>query len=151
MQQLKSYHKSVLHTDDVAAQYGWFDLWHPDGLSLPGVTHAGDDVVATHGGQLLAEVLGAAVGLVDVFSDDGGLRHHDAGAGILKLCVDADVFAFAETTAVDLCIQRHLAVRDEHAGDFLLFHATCGRLKKCRKLRLNSSGDSLSKSSSTMS
>lgn len=105
MQQLEAYHQSVLYTDDVAAQHGWFDLWHPDGFSLPGVTHAGDDVVSTHRGQLLAEDLSAPVGLVSVFGDDGSLRYHNAGAGILKLCIDADVFAFTETTAVNFCIE----------------------------------------------
>lgn len=36
----KAYHQSILHTDDVAAQHRRFDLWNPDGFSLPGITHA---------------------------------------------------------------------------------------------------------------
>lgn len=100
VQRPKAYHERVLHTDDVAAQHRRLNLWHPDGLSLPGVTHAGDDVVAAHRGQLLTENLGAAIGLVGVFGNDGGLWHHDAGAGVLKLGVDADVFALTKATPV---------------------------------------------------
>lgn len=125
-----SHHQRVLHTDDVAAQHGGLDLGHPDGLALPGVTHTGDDVVAPHRGELLAEELGAPVGLVGVLGDDGSLGHHDARAGVLKLGVDADVFALAEAAAVDLGVERHLAVGDEHAGDLLLLHSSCWRLRR---------------------
>lgn len=136
MQKLKTYHQSILHTDDVAAKYGWFDLWNPYGLSLPGITHARDDVVSTHWRQLLAEDLGPAVGLVDVFGNDGGFGHHNAGAGVLKFCIDTNVFTFTEATAVDFSVQWHLTIRNEHAGDFLLLHATCGRLRRYRMVRL---------------
>lgn len=127
------HHESVFHADDVAAQHGWFDFGHPDGFSLPGVTHARNDVVPSHGRQLLPEHLSAPVGLIDVFGDDGGLGHDDAGAGVLKLGVDADVFALAEAAAVDLCVERHLAIGDEHAGDLLLLHSTCWRLRERRR------------------
>lgn len=86
-------------------------------------------MVSPHRRQLLAENLSAPVGLVGVFGDDGRLGHNNAGAGVLKLCVDADVFALAEAAAVDLCVQRHLSVGDEHARDLLLLHSTCWRLR----------------------
>lgn len=126
--QLRAYHQSVFHANDVATQNGWLDLWDSDGLSLPGIAHAGDDVVTTHRGQLLAENLGAAIGLVHVFGYDGGFGHHDARACVLELGIDVDVFSLTEAAAIDFSIERHLAIGDEHAGDFLLLHTTCGRL-----------------------
>lgn len=125
-----THHERILHTDDVTAQHGGLDLGHTDALALPGVAHARDDVVAADGGELLAEDLGAAIGLVDLFGHDGGLWHHDAGAGVLKLGVDADLLALAVATPVNLGVQRHLAVWDEHAGDLLLLHAASGGLPR---------------------
>lgn len=100
-----SHHEGVLHADDVAAQHGRLDFGHPDSLSLPGVTHARDDVVPSHRRQLLPENFSASVGLIGVFGDDGGLGHHNTGAGVLKLGIDADVFALAEAAAVNLCVE----------------------------------------------
>lgn len=90
-------------------------------------------MVPTHRGQLLAEDFGAAVGLVRVFGNDGGLGHDDPRAGVLELCVDTDVFTLAVATAVDFGVERDLAIGNEHAGDLLLLHATCGRLTRPRK------------------
>lgn len=130
------HHESVLHADDVAGQHGGLDLGHADGFALPGVAHARDDVVAADGRQLLAEDLGAAVGLVGVLGDDGRLGHHDARARVLELGVDVDVLALAEAAPVDLGVERHLAVGDEHAGDLLLLHAACGRLQEKTEVRI---------------
>lgn len=130
------HHESVLHTDDVAAQHGGLDLGHADGFALPGVAHARNDVVAADGRQLLAEDLGAAVGLVGVLGDDGRLGHHDARARVLELGVDVDVLALAEAAPVDLGIEGHLAVGDEHAGDLLLLHAAGGRLQEKTEVRI---------------
>lgn len=50
-------------------------------------------MVATDTGEFLGEHLGLAVGQVGVFGHDGRLGHHDAGAGVLKVCVDTDLVA----------------------------------------------------------
>lgn len=130
------HHESVLHADDVACQHGGFDLGHADGFALPGVAHARDDVVAADGRQLLAEDLGAAVGLVGVLGDDGRLGHHDARARVLELGVDVDVLALAEAAPVDLGVERHLPIGDEHAGDLLLLHTAGGRLQEKTEVRI---------------
>lgn len=68
-----------------------------------------------------ARHLGVSLCDVQVFGDDGGLRHYDTGAGVLKLGVDADVFSLTEALPVDPSADGHLAVWDEHTGDLLLF------------------------------
>lgn len=82
--------QEILHAQDVAAQDGRFEFPHTDGFATPGFGGAGDDVVATDTGEFLGEHLGLAIGQVGVFGHNGRLGHHDAGAGVFKICVDTD-------------------------------------------------------------
>lgn len=51
-------------------------------------------MVTPDGGQLLLEDFGAAVGLVGVLGNDGCFGHHDARAGVFKVCVDRDLLSW---------------------------------------------------------
>lgn len=72
----------------------------------------------------MPEDFGAVIGLVGVLGNDCRFWYHDARAGVLKFGINADLFALAEATPVNLGVQRNLAVGDEHAGDLLLLHAS---------------------------
>lgn len=61
-------------------------------------------MVSSHCRELLAEDLGSTIGLISVLGDDSSLGNHNPRTGVLKLCVDVDVFTFAETAAIDLSI-----------------------------------------------
>lgn len=83
--------QEILHTQDVAAQDGWFELLDADGLAPPGLGHARDDVVSSDTGEFLGEDLGLPVGQVSVLGNDGCFGHHNAGASVLEVGVDADL------------------------------------------------------------
>lgn len=141
----ETHHECIIHLDDVTAVQRGLEFRDPDAPPLPHVTHAGDDGVPSNRGQLLAPLLsgktadvraqfnhdgstlrfrrtdlGAAVGGVGVFADDGGLRDNNARAGVLKASMNLDVLALTVPRPVNLSPDGHLSVRYEHAGNLLL-------------------------------
>uniref|UniRef100_A0A2D4FYS6 Uncharacterized protein n=1 Tax=Micrurus corallinus TaxID=54390 RepID=A0A2D4FYS6_MICCO len=119
--------QEILHSQDVAAQNGRLDLPDSERLSPPGLGHAGGDVVASDAGELLGEHLGLPIGQVGVLGHNGRLGHHDPGAGVLKVSIDADVITFTESFAVNPGTNRDAPVWDEHTRNFLLLFGRDGR------------------------
>lgn len=115
--------------NDVAAQDSGLDVRDTKALPLPDIAHARDDVVASDRAHFLPDDFGSSIGLIDMFGDNGRFGHDDARAGVLKFGINTDVFSLAVAFTVDLGLNGDTAVRNEHAGHFLLLCPTNWRLQ----------------------
>lgn len=116
--------------DDVAAKHSGFQFGHTDALALPHITHARDYVITPDSGDLLTEHLFSSIGEIGVCAYDGSFGYNNARAGVLKSGIHAYKLSLTEALAVDLGLDGHTAVRNEHAGQILLLCTSSWRLRK---------------------
>ena len=84
--------------------------------------------------QLLLQDFGASARLVAVLGHDGGLWNHDSRAAVLKLGVEADLLALAETFPVDPRRDADLTVWDEETAHLLLLAGCYWSLQRRRMI-----------------